>query len=1083
MWVTIIFDTFNTSSYSDYHAKTIRTPRARRDSPGKKETQMEPNKLFQSLDTNQWDVVLYLIHATPPVSIDTLSVLSGTPAVRILNLMEDLKKKKIAYEKKTYGRGIYFLNNGQFTDFVQNHTPKERTCAAITRIIEFYSQSMLEGNEKTLILAELYRKLEDSGDGLKLIKKAADILHQSGEHEKAIIFYDYILDRSSTAGLTDITATDFLESLLIKISSTERLMPVQEQLSLLNKAQKIAVRYEKWDSLANINLTLGQLLQAAGEQKKAFHHMDAFWKLAQKISNQRVLTKAALLMTEFLYWKGKYSEVVDRYEKVVGGLEEFGDDETTLKAGARVGLCYVRCGRIARGMGMIDAVRVKANLLNLQQVAIFADLMTILALFELRKLTEAEFYLDRIKSLPEEVVGHYVLWPVEACIACILCTREDYRGASDHLERAIYHSRLFGWTHHSGPWNFEYLDTLESRGFFQKEMNYDSEIRKMLKWDHLYMKGVAYRYRALRNVAKDQNMTRILADLKNSEKYLKRSGGEIELARTRIALGNAYLKKGEAALARSYLEKAWSFFSKVDRNLFPKDLLVIMPQEQKIEVMIDRIININESLGAIQDLSSFLERVINVAMDFTMAMRGAFFVFHNGREPTIIASRNLDPSFLKTEQFKLIREIVLKTADRDFTPQPPRNEVTTSNETAPAAGIYSHICMPARLGTETHGYLYLDNRLGGQQFPENHLLYVGLLCNQIAVGLSNIRTYEEMRNLKERFEDEAIFYKQEMGLAKTPTTIMGKSKEIMGVIGQIGQVAPTDSSVLVTGETGVGKELVAKAVYRLSTRKDGPFIPVNLAALPPDLVASELFGHEKGAFTGANDVRKGRFELAHRGTIFLDEIGDLPLNVQVKLLRVLQEGVFERLGSAVPIRSDFRVIAATNKDLPREVENGNFRQDLYYRLSVFPIHVPPLRDRNEDIPLLAHHFVERFSKKMGRQILKITAREVKKLMEYHWPGNVRELEHFVERAVILSKENHITFDGLSHSLNRRGIEDESSSTLLADIEREHIEKILSVTHWRVSGPNGAAAMLGLKRSTLLFRMKKLGIRGASAAGY
>jgi chemotaxis protein methyltransferase CheR len=313
--------------------------------------------------------------------------------------------------------------------------------------------------------------------------------------------------------------------------------------------------------------------------------------------------------------------------------------------------------------------------------------------------------------------------------------------------------------------------------------------------------------------------------------------------------------------------------------------------------------------------------------------------------------------------------------------------------------------------------------------------------------------------------------------------IIGKSKGILHVIDQIRQVAPTDSSVLVAGETGVGKELIAKAVHNLSKRKDGPFIPVNLAALPQELVASELFGHEKGAFTGAHDRQKGRFELANGGTIFLDEIGDLPLSVQVKLLRVLQEGSFERLGSTKQIGSDFRVIAATNKDLHKEVEKGSFRQDLYYRLKVFPVFVPPLRDRKEDIPMLVHYFVDKFSKKMGKKIGRVANDALKALIDYAWPGNVRELEHFIERAVILSDGGKIHLGGLDDSFVPRISSEALPVTPLADMERGYIERILNATHWRVSGPNGAASILGLKPTTLISRMKKLGIEKPSVAAF
>jgi transcriptional regulator with GAF, ATPase, and Fis domain len=1041
-------------------------------------SRLEPKKLWRSLDEGGRNIVFYLVHTISPVSIDTLSNLSGAPALQVLNVMEGLKKGKVVCEKKDYGKGMYFLNGTDLASFMQKEMPGEKTQEAMKKIIEFYTQSLHEGEEKTLALGELYRKGEDVGEGLAFIRNAADILFNTGQKEKALAYYDYLVNYFAKNKVTDVNAEDFIDGVLGKIALSKHLMPIHEQVSLLTRAEKTAKRFKKWDFMSKIKLALGQELQAAGQDKKAFHYINDFWKLAERIGNPRMLKIATLLTCEFLHWKGKFAEVVRRYEDVVEDLEEFGDDEATLKAGARVGLCYVRCGRIARGMGMIDTVRVKANLLNLQQVTNFADLMTILSLFEIRKIPEAEFYLNRLSALPEEIVGHYILWPVEACKAYILCMNEDYAKAFEYLKKAVEHSRFVGWMHQNGAWNFEYLDILESKGFLYDEWNYDGEIERMLKWDDIYMRGVALRYRAVRNMERQQSMNRTLSDLKNSEKYLKKAGAEIELARTRTALGNAYLKKGEQKIAQSYLEKAWVFFSKVDKNLFPKDLLVVMPQEQKIEVMIDRIININESLGTIQDRSSFLEKVINVTMDFTMATRGAFFIVEPGNEPRIVASRNLDPSMLKAEQFKLITQIVREVACDDIELIMPgiKEHNSVSDDSLVAVGINSVICMPAKLSEEKHGYLYLDNRLGRRHFPDNQLPYIRLLCNQIAVGLSNIRIYEEMSERKDRYENEATFYKQEMGIASSSEMIIGKSSAIKTVIDQIRQVAPTDSSVLITGETGVGKELVAKAIHNLSERRDGPFIPVNLSALPQELVASELFGHEKGAFTGAHEKSKGRFELADGGTIFLDEIGDLPLNVQVNLLRVLQEKTFQRLGSAKPVQSDFRVVAATNKDLLLEIRKGTFRQDLYYRLNVFPVNIPPLRERKEDISLIGHYFINRFSKKMGKAIQRIPSVELKKLMAYHWPGNVRELKHFIERAVILSDGSSINFSGLLHVSAQHATGDDFSPLLLADVERDHIEKILNATHWKVSGSKGAASILGLKPTTLLFRMNKLGVK-------
>jgi len=288
-------------------------------------------------------------------------------------------------------------------------------------------------------------------------------------------------------------------------------------------------------------------------------------------------------------------------------------------------------------------------------------------------------------------------------------------------------------------------------------------------------------------------------------------------------------------------------------------------------------------------------------------------------------------------------------------------------------------------------------------------------------------------------------------------------------------VAPSNATVLILGESGTGKELIAGALHSLSQRRDNPYVRINCAAIPEALLESELFGHERGAFTGAIAQKIGRLELADRGSLFLDEIGDIPLDLQPKLLRVLQEREFERLGSTRTMKVDVRVVAATHRDLEEMISKGQFRSDLYYRLNVFPIVIPPLRERPEDIPLLVQHFVEVAAQKMDKTIETIPSRTMDALVDYRWPGNIRELENVIERAVILSTGSvlHVPYRDLQSRVTA-GHDGDKPQTL-ADVEREHIRTILKETRWVLSGPRGAASRLGMNRSTLYFRMKKLGI--------
>jgi chemotaxis protein methyltransferase CheR len=331
----------------------------------------------------------------------------------------------------------------------------------------------------------------------------------------------------------------------------------------------------------------------------------------------------------------------------------------------------------------------------------------------------------------------------------------------------------------------------------------------------------------------------------------------------------------------------------------------------------------------------------------------------------------------------------------------------------------------------------------------------------------------EIKKLKDQLEAERAYLQEEIKLEYNHENIIGQSDGLKYVLYKVEQIAGSNTIVLVLGETGTGKELVARAIHGLSLRKNRALVKVNCAALPSNLIESELFGHEKGAFTGSHSRHLGRFEIANGTTIFLDEIGELPLDLQPKLLRVIQDGEFERLGSSRTIKVDARIIAATNRNLEEEVRKGRFRDDLWYRLNVFPITMPPLRDRMEDIPLLVEFYLKKISKRMGKTIEFIPVTVMDALRNYHWPGNVRELENVLERAVINSSGPKLR---LVDELKKSDKDLTKTTQTLEAVERAHIIQVLEQTHWKVSGKNGAAEILGLNRSTLRARMRKLGIR-------
>jgi formate hydrogenlyase transcriptional activator len=352
---------------------------------------------------------------------------------------------------------------------------------------------------------------------------------------------------------------------------------------------------------------------------------------------------------------------------------------------------------------------------------------------------------------------------------------------------------------------------------------------------------------------------------------------------------------------------------------------------------------------------------------------------------------------------------------------------------------------------------------------------LGQVSYQVAIALDNAMAYRQISELKDQLAQEKLYLEDEIRSEMNFEEIVGHGASLRRVLKQVETVAATDSNVLIYGETGTGKELIARAIHDRSPRHSHTFCKLNCAAIPTGLLESELFGHEKGAFTGAVSQRIGRFELAHRGTVFLDEIGEVPLELQPKLLRVLQEREFERLGSSRTLRSDARLIAATNRDLAAMVEKQTFRADLYYRLNVFPIHVPPLRERIEDIPLLVRHFVHQFSRRMNKTIETIPADTMDALIRYPWPGNIRELQNLIERAMILSSGPVLRVPLGDLKAGPVSTVVPAKDQTLEEAERTHILAVLKETKWVLAGPQGAAARLGMNRSTLRFRMGKLGI--------
>jgi len=484
---------------------------------------------------------------------------------------------------------------------------------------------------------------------------------------------------------------------------------------------------------------------------------------------------------------------------------------------------------------------------------------------------------------------------------------------------------------------------------------------------------------------------------------------------------------------------------------------------------------IDEIEGALARLVDFLDfdrSSFGEFRDVQAPMEILCSVARNGVEPCPLGSGPPLPWYFGA--LRAGRLLVMPDMPADLPP-----EAGIEAEFSRQSGLRSNLSIPLRVGGRVMCVIAFSAFHRTRAWPEDLIIRLKIVGEVFAQALARSRretelaaALAEITRLKERLEAENSYLRQS-GCARTAQALASRSPRFNQVLDEIAQVAPTNATVLLLGETGTGKEVLADAIHASSKRRERPLVKVNCAALPSSLIEAELFGREKGAYTGALARQPGRFELADGGTLFLDEVGELPLELQGKLLRVLQDGGFERVGGTRTIRVDVRLIAATNRNLVRAVQEGGFREDLFYRLNIFPVTLPSLRERREDIPWLAWEFIKQFSESMGKPIDHIAEDSMQALLDYHWPGNVRELRNLIERAMILARSPilHVTLDRAPTTVRRP-----TTTDTLADNERAHILQTLEQTHWRIRGAGGAAERLGLKPTTLESRMKRLGLR-------
>lgn len=934
-----------------------------------------------------------------------------------------------------------------------------------------------ESDENALRIAELCILAGVEEHDHNILLKAAILEESRHRIASAIRIYDHLL-----GALVDLITTrdepPAVETFQTMIMALERrvtlslLHPNLKKIEpWLTAAHEVAVRLQDVRSRALLELLMGQNCWMAFRYKQAVQHFENAWRFIEQTADPNLRRRGLQLRGLSFLIKGDLNSAVHSYEASLGELEEIADDDFSMITALHLTQCYTQIGMPQRALGISEAIYNQAKKNKNWPLVCFSLANSGLILIEMMHLKESRSYFEAALEICRREVTPMAEIISGIGLANIECLEGQYEKAREHF-KVLFRIPKSSWYHTLNACHiFEPGFILHSRGLSPVAL--DSVIDFLGELNEEQLNPLVYgtiRRLYIRYLERDIKPKERIEELRAIEGSLAKIGALLEMAKTRIDLARLYIQTNQWSLAEEAAGKAWDFMKGAVRGAFPADLKPLIRGEDDTEGtrLFDLTIEMGEALSSQRNTEHLLSTIITSLSRLTGAERAAIFT-RNGKssELQVVASRNLTKEQLADPDSCHIWEAVRLAADNGESMVLPYESRTESPREARKI-----VATPLMLGRQVTGVLYQDSRYFTIELTPDRLRLLSALASQIAISIDRVRAYEEIASLNERLIAENRYYQQEKEEFRPFGDIVGKSEAMVQLLNLIHKVAPTRSTVLIRGETGVGKELVARAIHRESARRNGPFIRVNCAALPDTLIDSELFGHEKGAFTGASRMKPGRFELAHNGTIFLDEVSELPPPTQSRLLRILQEKEFQRVGGTKTLYSDFRLIAATNKDLEKEVQNGRFRSDLFFRLNVFPIRVPPLRERKEDIIPLINHFLRLFCTQYNRPYPAISPGDMERLVAYPWPGNVRELANVIERAVILG-DAYIGF--MDAVQNAQLLQPGDPSLKLTDLERRHILSVLKMTGGKIGGANGASSLLGLKRTTLIHRMKRLGI--------
>jgi formate hydrogenlyase transcriptional activator len=1005
-------------------------------------------------------------------SIDWAVELMNRKISDTLEILEEEIQKGVLLKKAA---GIYTFNTERRKELLEHMSPAERE-QGHRHVAELLMREFPDDEHKALTLAPHLLQIPNNFENSRWLLRAGDIHLKNFRNEEALQCYKKILDEltglhGENIDFIFVQASARYSKISIGSDDTEKI------LDYLYDALRRAKKWNKHSCESLLEMHIAKNKWLLSKYRSALKHFGYGWNIAKKLDDPKLLRSAKTFSSFFLYWQGRFREVVESYDKSVPDVEKYPKGNYPLIAASLAAYCYCLTGQITQGLGLLNSIHEYCADKENFFAAARASLNIGKVMFEIGETDRALQYFETASKEASLGANNLVLISSKLLFAYGFCLKGENDQAVKFLKEFLSLREDVKISVQPYPYLLAILWLMEEGNFPRiPGFSFKKFLRQMMRDDNIFMRGVAYRFKVLLQKKEGLPPEKLINSISTSIKWLEESGHEIQLARSLIEAARLYLALGSQKKAEKAAQNGFQILSTFNDNLFPNDLRPLVKTQQHNERLFKEILKLGQEVVTIRNDKELVQQIISTVNRITGAERGAIFLLEDaagGSKLQLRASKNLtmdqiySPSF--ESSMKLIQEVAATGKGRV-----EEIDSQAKNCSCPNDVIRSKICVPMILQDRVIGVLYHDNCFLCSAFKESDLELLAYFATFAGFALEKVRAWEEVQRLNEKLQEEKLYYEEEHQESLHFEDIVGESTVIKNVLVQVNQVAKTDTTVLILGETGVGKELMARAIHRLSDRGDKPFIRLNCSSYPESLISSELFGHEKGAFTGATSRRVGRFELADSGTLFLDEVGELPLDIQIRLLQVLQFKEFERVGGSETIRSDFRLVVATNQDLQKLIDEGEFRADLYYRLNVFPIYVPPLRERKEDIPLLAYYFLKIYSAKMRKPLKVIPDEEMNRLMQYEWPGNVRELENIIERGTILSSGTKFKVPEL-HLISKSYCDAVRTATL-EENEKQHILWAVNKTKWKIRGPGGAAELLDIHPSTLTFRMKKLGIQ-------